>query len=96
MKLKEVLKNLCAKLSMLEIYLKPLPINSSFLINVVTNYAASVIFTESFKYYDFSWIIDKKIKKIKNGLLLPIYSFKTNYFVLQLFVVKNKHKILNK
>ncbi|XP_011503316.1 PREDICTED: mitotic spindle assembly checkpoint protein MAD2B-like [Ceratosolen solmsi marchali] len=85
----EVLKNLCLNLSMLEICLKPLPINSSFYINIITNCITHLVIAENSKSYNFPWTIDYDFKKMESGLLLPINNFKVDCFELQLVVIEN-------
>ena len=75
---------------MLETYLEPLPKNSSFIINIVTNYATHTAVADNFKQRDFFWIVDENVNKIQNGLLIPIINFETDYLILHCYAVQDR------
>lgn len=90
LKTEEVLRTTCLKLSMAETYLKPLLLDSAFIINVVTSHAAHIAYTENSNNQDFPWIVDDDFMEVVNGQLLPIKDISTNYLSLQLFVVEDR------
>lgn len=76
---------------MSEKYLKPLPEDSSFIINIVTNHSAHVTLTENADSLDFPWIVDENFKEVENGEILPVKDVNTDYLNLQLYVIEDKN-----
>ncbi|XP_011305310.1 mitotic spindle assembly checkpoint protein MAD2B isoform X2 [Fopius arisanus] len=89
LKTEESLRTLCLKFSMLDSYLKPLPEDSIFSIELDTHEAALVSLSENPKCEDFPWIIrtDNSIETSGRTSLLPLYTVRTDHLALQLFVI---------
>lgn len=87
-KTKEALRILCTKLSMIEAFLKPLPKNSLFSINIVSNRVGLTSLTENNKFNNFPWIINNNIKKIECGVVIPINNFDLDFLCLQCILKK--------
>ncbi|XP_063984556.1 mitotic spindle assembly checkpoint protein MAD2B isoform X2 [Diachasmimorpha longicaudata] len=85
----ESLRTVCLKLSMMESYLKPLPENCQFFIELESHEAALVGLSENPKCEDFPWIVRNDDWNETSGKtsLLPIYTVKTEHLGVQLFVI---------
>lgn len=76
------------KLSMAGNYLKPLPEDSSFAIEIETYEAAQVALSENSKCENFPWIVCGA-SVIKNSQLLPVNRVNTNYLDLEVYTLEN-------
>lgn len=90
LKTEEALRTICLKLSILDAYLKPLPEDSTFSIEIQTYEAAHVALSENPKCENFPWIVDEDAKDIQNASLLPLKTIKTECLNLQMYVVEDK------
>ncbi|CAL7945543.1 unnamed protein product [Xylocopa violacea] len=90
LKTEEALRTLCLKLSMCEAYLKPLPEDSSFSIEIQTYETAHVALSENPHCEDFPWIIDENVLEMTEKNLLPLKTIKTDCLTLQMYVVENE------
>ncbi|XP_015114783.1 mitotic spindle assembly checkpoint protein MAD2B [Diachasma alloeum] len=91
LKTEESLRTVCLKLSMMDSYLKPLPEDCKFSIELETHEAALVSLSENPKCEDFPWIMRTDDENETSGKtsLLPIYTVKTEHLGVQLFVIGN-------
>ncbi|XP_076751575.1 DNA polymerase zeta subunit 2 [Xylocopa sonorina] len=90
LKTEEALRTLCLKLSMCEAYLKPLPEDSSFSIEIQTYETAHVALSENPHCEDFPWIIDENVLEMTEKNLLPLKTIKTDCLTLQMYIVENE------
>lgn len=77
---------------MTESYLKPLPEESSFKIEIETNETVHDHLNKNPELENFPWIIKESStkKKIDNNFLLPLHSVKTEYLGLQVFAISHQ------
>ncbi|XP_034947753.1 mitotic spindle assembly checkpoint protein MAD2B [Chelonus insularis] len=76
-------------------YLKKLPEDSSFIIEIETHEAAHIGLSENEKCQEFPWLIKELSDNSNNttaNLLLPLSTFKTEYLGLQVFVVTSDNQ----
>ncbi|XP_017759351.1 PREDICTED: mitotic spindle assembly checkpoint protein MAD2B [Eufriesea mexicana] len=90
LKTEESLRTICLKLSMCESYLKPLPEDSSFSIEIQTYETAHVTLNENPCCEDFPWIIDENALEMTNKNLLPLKTIKTDCLNLQMYVIEDE------
>lgn len=89
LKTEEALKTICLKLSTCDTYLKPLPDNSTFSIEIQTYETAHIILSENPKCEDFPWIIEDSAEEMMNTSLLPLKDIKTDCLSLQMYVIED-------
>ncbi|KYN40732.1 Mitotic spindle assembly checkpoint protein MAD2B, partial [Trachymyrmex septentrionalis] len=89
LKTEEALKTVCLKLSMCDTYLKAIPDNSTFSIEIQTYETAHVTLSENPKCEDFPWIIKDDAVEMINKNLLPLKDIKTDCLNLQLYVIED-------
>ncbi|XP_011689248.1 PREDICTED: mitotic spindle assembly checkpoint protein MAD2B [Wasmannia auropunctata] len=89
LKTEEALKTVCLKLSMCDTYLKPIPDNSTFSIEIQTYETAHITLSENPKCEDFPWIIKDDAIEMINKNLLPLKGIKTDCLNLQLYVIED-------
>lgn len=89
LKTEEALKTICLKLSMCDTYLKPLPENSTFTVEILTYETAHISLSENSKYEDFPWIIKDDGKEITNKNILPLKDIKTDCLYLHMYVIED-------
>ncbi|XP_006616787.1 mitotic spindle assembly checkpoint protein MAD2B [Apis dorsata] len=92
LKTEESLRTICLKLSMCEAYLKPLPEDSSFSIEIQTHETAHIMLSENPHCEDFPWIIDENAFEMTNKNLLPLKTIKTDCLNLQMYVIEDENK----
>ncbi|XP_043599942.1 mitotic spindle assembly checkpoint protein MAD2B [Bombus pyrosoma] len=92
LKTEESLRTICLKLSMCESYLKPLPEDSSFIIEIKTYETAHVTLNENPCCEDFPWIINEDVPDMTNKNLLPLKTIKTECLNLQMYVIEDENK----
>ncbi|XP_053986967.1 mitotic spindle assembly checkpoint protein MAD2B [Hylaeus anthracinus] len=90
LKTEEALRTICLKLSMCEAYLKPLPEDSTFSIEIQTYETAHVALSENPHCDDFPWIIHEDALEMTGQDLLPLKTIKTDCLNLQMYVVESK------
>ncbi|KOC67282.1 Mitotic spindle assembly checkpoint protein MAD2B, partial [Habropoda laboriosa] len=90
LKTEEALRTICLKLSMCEAYLKPLPEDSTFTIEIQTYETAHVALNENPRCEDFPWIINENALEITENNLLPLKTIKTDCLHLQMYVLENE------
>ncbi|XP_076229796.1 DNA polymerase zeta subunit 2 isoform X2 [Nomia melanderi] len=90
LKTEEALRTICLKLSMCEAYLKPLPQDSTFSIEIQTYEAAHVGLSENPCCEDFPWIINEELPEIPDTNLLPLKTVKTDCLNLQMYVIESE------
>ncbi|KYM96810.1 Mitotic spindle assembly checkpoint protein MAD2B, partial [Cyphomyrmex costatus] len=93
LKTEEALKTVCLKLSMCDTYLKAIPDNSTFSIEIQTYETAHITLSENSKCEDFPWIIKDDAVEVIDKNLLPLKNIKTDCLNLQLYVIED---IVNK
>ncbi|KYM86116.1 Mitotic spindle assembly checkpoint protein MAD2B, partial [Atta colombica] len=93
LKTEEALKTVCLKLSICDTYLRAIPDNSTFSIEIQTYETAHVTLNENPKCEDFPWIIKDDAVEMINKNLLPLKNIKTDCLNLQLYVIED---IVNK
>lgn len=89
LKTEEALKTICLKLSTCDTYLKPLPDDSTFSIEIQTYETAHIILSENPKCEDFPWIIEDSAEEMMNTSLLPLKDIKTDCLSLQMYVIED-------
>ncbi|KAI4489367.1 hypothetical protein M0802_011192 [Mischocyttarus mexicanus] len=89
LKTEEALRTICLKLSICNIYLKPLPKNASFSIEIQTYETAHISLSENPLCEDFPWIVDDETREMVNKKLLPLKTVKTECLNLQMYVLQN-------
>ncbi|KAG5339535.1 MD2L2 protein, partial [Acromyrmex charruanus] len=89
LKTEEALKTICLKLSMCDTYLRAIPDNSTFSIEIQTYETAHVTLSENPKCEDFPWIIKDDAVEMINKNLLPLKDIKTDCLNLQLYVIED-------
>ncbi|EGI62214.1 Mitotic spindle assembly checkpoint protein MAD2B [Acromyrmex echinatior] len=89
LKTEEALKTICLKLSMCDTYLRAIPDNSTFSIEIQTYETAYVTLSENPKCEDFPWIIKDDAVEMINKNLLPLKDIKTDCLNLQLYVIED-------
>ncbi|XP_018306134.1 mitotic spindle assembly checkpoint protein MAD2B [Mycetomoellerius zeteki] len=89
LKTEEALKTICLKLSMSDTYLKAIPDNSTFSIEIQTYETAHITLSENPKCEDFPWIIKDNAVEMINKNLLPLKDIKTDCLNLQLYVIED-------
>ncbi|XP_012540681.1 mitotic spindle assembly checkpoint protein MAD2B [Monomorium pharaonis] len=89
LKTEEVLKTACLKLSMCDTYLKPIPDNSTFSIEIQTNETAHIVLSENPKCENFPWIVKDDAEEMTDKSLLPLKNIKTDCLNLQLYVIED-------
>lgn len=89
LKTEEALKTVCLKLSMCDTYLKPIPDNSTFSIEIQTYETAHIVLSENPKCEDFPWIIKDDAVEMIDKNLLPLKDIKTDCLNLQLYVIED-------
>lgn len=92
LKTEESLRTICLKLSMCETYLKPLPEDSSFSIEIETYETAHVSLNENPRCEDFPWIINEDAPEMMNKNLLPLKTIKTDCLNMQMYVIEDENK----
>lgn len=93
LKTEEALRTFCLKLSTSGSYLKPLPENSTFSVQIHTNEAAHVALSENPVCENFPWIeADDGSVDIKEQILLPLKTVNTEYLKLQMYAVEKEGK----
>ncbi|XP_012261447.2 mitotic spindle assembly checkpoint protein MAD2B [Athalia rosae] len=93
LKTEESLRTLCLKLSTSGSYLKPLPQNTTFSIQIHTHEAAHVSLSENPKCDNFPWIeVEGETVSIKEQTLLPLKTIDTEYLKLQMYALENEGK----
>ncbi|KAK9307130.1 hypothetical protein QLX08_002453 [Tetragonisca angustula] len=92
LKTEESLRTICLKLSMCETYLKPLPEDSSFSIEIETYETAHVSLNENPHCEDFPWIINEDAPEMINKNLLPLKTIKTDCLNMQMYVIEDENK----
>lgn len=92
LKTEESLRTICLKLSMCETYLKPLPEDSSFSIEIETYETAHVTLNENPRCEDFPWIINEDASEMINKNLLPLKTIKTDCLNMQMYVIEDENK----
>ncbi|CAK9834020.1 Mitotic spindle assembly checkpoint protein MAD2B [Anthophora retusa] len=90
LKTEEALRTICLKLSMCEAYLKPLPEDSTFTIEIQTYETAHVALNENPHCEDFPWIIHDSALEMTEKNLLPLKTVKTDCLTLQMYVLENE------
>nr|XP_033330854.1 mitotic spindle assembly checkpoint protein MAD2B [Megalopta genalis]XP_033330855.1 mitotic spindle assembly checkpoint protein MAD2B [Megalopta genalis] len=90
LKTEEDLRTICLKLSMCEAYLKPLPEDSTFSIEIQTYEAAHVGLSENPNCEDFPWIINEDMPEMTDTNLLPLKTIKTDCMNLQMYVTESE------
>lgn len=75
---------------MCEAYLKPLPEDSIFSIEINTYETAHVTLNENPRCEDFPWIINEDSLEMTEQSLLPLKTVKTDCLNLQMYVLENK------
>ncbi|XP_012060984.1 PREDICTED: mitotic spindle assembly checkpoint protein MAD2B [Atta cephalotes] len=93
LKTEEALKTVCLKLSICDTYLRAIPDNSTFSIEIQTYETAHVTLNENPNCEDFPWIIKDDAVEMINKNLLPLKNIKTDCLNLQLYVIED---IVNK
>jgi len=73
---------------MCDTYLKPIPDNSTFSIEIQTYETAHIILSENPKCEDFPWIIKDDTEMIDKNLL-PLKDIKTDCLSLQLYLIED-------
>ncbi|XP_029051224.1 mitotic spindle assembly checkpoint protein MAD2B [Osmia bicornis bicornis] len=91
LKTEEALRTICLKLSMCEAYLKPLPEDSTFSIEIKTYETAHVALNENPYCEDFPWIIDEDALEMTEKTLLPLKTIKTDCLNLQMYVLESQN-----
>ncbi|KAK2577522.1 hypothetical protein KPH14_003613 [Odynerus spinipes] len=86
----EALRTTCLKLSTCDTYLKPLPEDSSFSIEIQTYETARVFLCENPICEDFPWIVEDEIIEMVTKRLLPVKTVKTDCLNLQIYVVESR------
>lgn len=94
LKTEEALRAICLKLSTCDAYLKPLPENASFSIEINTYETSYVSLSENPVIDHFPWIIENETMETVNTNLLPLKTVEIDCLNLQMFVLQNKN--LNK
>ncbi|KYN20632.1 Mitotic spindle assembly checkpoint protein MAD2B [Trachymyrmex cornetzi] len=89
LKTEEALKTVCLKLSMCDTYLRAIPDNSTFSIEIQTYETAHITLSENPKCEDFPWIIKDDAVEMINKNLLPLKDIKTDCLNLQLYVIED-------
>ncbi|XP_003702877.3 DNA polymerase zeta subunit 2 [Megachile rotundata] len=87
----EALRTICLKLSMCEAYLKPLPEDSTFSIEIQTYETAHVALNENPRCEDFPWIINEAALEMTDKTLLPLKTINTDCLHLQMYVLENQN-----
>lgn len=77
---------------MCETYLKPLPEDSSFSIEIQTYETAHVTLNENPRCEDFPWIINEDSPEMINKNLLPLKTIKTDCLNMQMYVIEDENK----
>ncbi|XP_076627651.1 DNA polymerase zeta subunit 2 [Colletes latitarsis] len=96
LKTEEGLRTICLKLSVCEAYLKPLPEDSTFSIEIQTYETAHVALSENPHCEDFPWIINEDAFEMTNQKLLPLKTIKTDCLNLQMYVMESEeNKTIN-
>ncbi|XP_076679802.1 DNA polymerase zeta subunit 2 [Andrena cerasifolii] len=90
LKTEEALRTICLKLSMCGAYLKPLPEDSSFSIEIQTYETAHVAVSENPRCEDFPWIIDEGNLEMRDNNLLPLKTVRTDCLNLQMYVLESE------
>lgn len=90
LKTEEALRTICLKLSMCEAYLKPLPEDSTFSIEIQTYETAHVALSGNPNCEDFPWIINENALEMTNAKLLPLKTIKTDCLNLQMYAVESE------
>lgn len=75
---------------MLESYLKPLPQDVSFFIEIVTYETAHVALNENKKCEHFPWIVTENNKEMINKSLLPMKTIQTEHLTLQMYAIEDE------
>ncbi|XP_017884995.1 mitotic spindle assembly checkpoint protein MAD2B [Ceratina calcarata] len=86
----EALRTVCLKLSMCEAYLKPLPEDSSFSIEIQTYETAHIALNENPCCEHFPWIIDEDALEMTQKNLLPLKTVTTDCLNLQMYVIEDE------
>ncbi|KAL0123032.1 hypothetical protein PUN28_007574 [Cardiocondyla obscurior] len=89
LKTEEALKTICLKLSMCDTYLKPIPDNATFSIEIQTYETAHIILGENPKCENFPWVINDDAAEMTDKNLLPLKDIKTDCLNLQLYVIED-------
>lgn len=74
---------------MCDTYLKPLPNNSTFTIEIVTHETAHAFLSENPKHEDFPWIVKDDVEEMTNKNLLPLKDIKTDCLYLHMYVIED-------
>ncbi|XP_076234662.1 DNA polymerase zeta subunit 2 [Calliopsis andreniformis] len=90
LKTEEALRTICLKLSTCDAYLKSLPEDSTFSIEIQTYETAHVALSENPRCEDFPWIIDEDAIEMTDKNLLPLKTIKTDCLNLQMYVLENE------
>ncbi|KAL6259434.1 hypothetical protein P5V15_009354 [Pogonomyrmex californicus] len=89
LKTEEALKTICLKLSICGTYLKPIPENSTFSIEIQTYETAHIILSENPKCEDFPWIIKDDVMEMTDKNLLPLKDIRTDCLNFQIYVIED-------
>ncbi|XP_076642489.1 DNA polymerase zeta subunit 2 [Halictus rubicundus] len=90
LKTEEALRTICLKLSMCESYLKPVPDDATFSVEIQTYEAAHVGLSENPNCEDFPWIINEEVPEMPDTNLLPLKTIKTDCMNLQMYVIESE------
>lgn len=74
---------------MCDTYLKPIPDNTTFSIEIQTYETAHIILSDNPKCEDFPWIIKDDTVEMTDKNLLPLKDIKNNGLNLQLYVIED-------
>ncbi|XP_069703027.1 mitotic spindle assembly checkpoint protein MAD2B [Periplaneta americana] len=89
----EALRGFCLKLSITGSYLKPLPQESTFSMQIHTTEAVSVSLAEDPRFQDFPWIeIDAYQTNMLDPSIVPIRTLDTDFLKLQMYVEESADK----
>ncbi|XP_046432135.1 mitotic spindle assembly checkpoint protein MAD2B [Neodiprion fabricii] len=93
LKTEEALRTFCLKLSTSGSYLKRLPENATFSIQIHTHEAAHAALNENPRCENFPWIeAEEDMTEIKEQTLLPLKSINTEYLNLQMYALEKENK----
>lgn len=92
LKTEEILRTICLKLSICKTYLKPLPKETTFAIEIQTYETAHIALNENPDCEDFPWIINDDAIEMLNKQLLPLKTLQTDCLSLQLYVLEDQEQ----
>ncbi|XP_012289114.1 mitotic spindle assembly checkpoint protein MAD2B [Orussus abietinus] len=90
LKTEDALRTICLKLLICESYLKPLPEDCTFTIEVSTNESAHITLSENPKCENFPWIINENRSEMGKRSLLPLKTVNTEIITLQIYAMEDE------